>query len=204
MAIVINKRNVRVLVITNLLVIVVFLVLRNSNANTNESIITHHPDSLVTFDNSGNAPGIHQSAHDTVVNKQDKGAEEADKNNQDAEFDAAAEYEKILKESPMIVFSKTGCPYSKKLKTLLARSYTFSPPYYVVELDEHEHTNELQNYIEKATGRRTVPNVVIGGTSRGGYSEIEELHKNDGLLDSFKKWSDGAFTVKANSQSEST
>lgn len=66
MAIVINKRNVRVLVITNLLLIVVFFVLRNSNASVNESITTHHPDSLVTFDNSGNAPGTHQSVHDTV------------------------------------------------------------------------------------------------------------------------------------------
>ena len=59
----------RVLVITNLLLIVVFFVLRNSNASVNESITTHHPDSLVTFDNSGNAPGTHQSVHDTVIHK---------------------------------------------------------------------------------------------------------------------------------------
>ncbi|CAI4254250.1 BGP_1a_G0002000.mRNA.1.CDS.1 [Saccharomyces cerevisiae] len=203
MAIVINKRNVRVLVITNLLLIVVFFVLRNSNASVNESITTHHPDSLVTFDNSGNAPGTHQSVHDTV-NTQDKEAEEVDKNSGDAEFDAAAEYNKIMEQSPMIVFSKTGCPYSKKLKALLTNSYTFSPSYHVVELDRHEHTKELQDQIEKVTGRRTVPNVIIGGTSRGGYTEIAELHKNDELLDSFKKWSDGAFTVKANSQSENS
>ena len=49
--------------------IVVFFVLRNSNASVNESITTHHPDSLVTFDNSGNAPGTHQSVHDTVNTK---------------------------------------------------------------------------------------------------------------------------------------
>ena len=156
----------------------------------------------MTFDNSGNAPGTHQSVHDTV-NTQDKEAEEVDKNSGDAEFDAAAEYNKIMVQSPMIVFSKTGCPYSKKLKALLTNSYTFSPSYHVVELDRHEHTKELQDQIEKVTGRRTVPNVIIGGTSRGGYTEIAELHKNDELLDSFKKWSDGAFTVTANSRSES-
>ena len=53
----------------------------------------------------------------------------------------------------MIVFSKTGCPYSKKLKALLTNSYTFSPSYHVVELDRHEHTKELQDQIEKVTGK---------------------------------------------------
>ncbi|CAI4037255.1 hypothetical protein SMKI_02G1230 [Saccharomyces mikatae IFO 1815] len=203
MAIVINKRNVRVLVITNLLLILVFLVVRNSNANVNESTITPHGTSLATYNDAGNAPGTHKSVHDSDANKQVKEPDETNENSEEAQFDAAAEYDKILKKSPMIVFSKSFCPFSKKLKTLLAESYTFSPSYYVVELDKREHTSELQEHIEKSTGRRTVPNVVIDGISRGGCDEITALHENDKLLNSFKEWSSGKFTVEAISPSQS-
>ncbi|EJS44587.1 grx7p [Saccharomyces arboricola H-6] len=204
MAIVINKRNVRALVIATLLLVLVFLVVRNSNASVNQKIISDRPDSLVMFDEAGNAPGTPKPVSTVVAETQDKEVDEVHENNEEVKFDAAAEYEKILKESPIIVFSKSYCPYSKKLKDLLAESYTFSPSYYVFELDQHTHADELQDHIEKITGRRTVPNIIINGVSRGGSDDMVALHKNDKLLDSFKEWSNGTFTVEAALQSEST
>ncbi|CAI4055199.1 glutathione-disulfide reductase GRX7 SKDI_02G1210 [Saccharomyces kudriavzevii IFO 1802] len=204
MAIVINKRNVRVLVITNILLILVFLVVRSSNADASEAVKIIHPGSLATFDQSGNAPGTPESADKAVTNKQDKEVGETNEDSKGVTFDAAAEYGKILEYSPFVVFSKTGCPYSKKLKSLLAESYAITPSYYVVELDEHEHGKELKDYIGDKTGRSTVPNVVINGISRGGYTEMAALHENDTLVDSFKEWSSDKFTVKATSQSERT
>lgn len=204
MAIVINKRNVRVLVITNLLLVLVFLVIRNSSTSAGESGVNYHPGSLVTFDESGNAPGTPESVHGSVANKQDKEVDEVNENSKEVKFDAATEYETILKQSHMVVFSKSYCPFSKKLKNLLAESYKFSPSYHVVELDQHGHTDELQDYIEKVTGRRTVPNVIINGVSKGGCDDMVTLHKEDKLLESLKEWSNGAFTVEAVPPSEST
>ena len=189
--------------ITNLLLVLVFLVVRNSNASTGESGVKYHPGSLVTFNESGNAPGTPESVHNSVASKQDKEVDEANEKSKEEEFDAAAEYDTILKKSHMVVFSKSYCPFSKKLKALLAESYNFSPTYYVVELDQHEHTDELQDHIEKVTGRRTVPNVIINGISKGGCDDMVALHKDDKLLESFKEWSDGAFTVEAVPPSES-
>ncbi|CEP64244.1 glutaredoxin LALA0_S10e05776g [Lachancea lanzarotensis] len=116
-------------------------------------------------------------------------------NAQDAEFDPAKEYQMILTSSPMIVFSKTGCPFSKNMKNLLAKEFSFTPEYRVVELDKHEHMAALQSYIGLQTGRSTVPNVVINGKSRGGFDDFKALHDEGLLLESLKEWAGKDFTI---------
>ena len=59
--------------------------------------------------------------------------------------------------------------------------YSMSPPPYVVELDEHSLGSGLQSALERLTGRRTVPNIMINGKSIGGGDEVEELHEDDEL-----------------------
>ncbi|KAL8976645.1 MAG: hypothetical protein Q9177_006809, partial [Variospora cf. flavescens] len=75
------------------------------------------------------------------------------------------ELNSILKKGPIIIFSKSYCPYSKKAKDILLDKYTIVPTPYVVELDEHTLGPGLQAALEKSTGRRTVPNVLINGKS---------------------------------------
>jgi len=105
----------------------------------------------------------------------------------------------ILKKGPIIIFSKSYCPYSKKAKVclllhgtmfqylltyhqhILLDLYDISPPPYVVELDQHELGSGLQNKLEKTTGRRTVPNILINGKSIGGGDDVQELH-DDGKI----------------------
>lgn len=89
----------------------------------------------------------------------------------------------ILKKGPIIIFSKSYCPFSKKAKHILLDLYTITPPPYVVELDEHELGSGLQDALEKSTGRSTVPNVLINGKSIGGGDDVEALHKSDKLAD---------------------
>lgn len=62
-------------------------------------------------------------------------------------FNAAAEYKRFLSKSPVVIFSKSGCPYSKAAKELLLKKYTITPEPFVVELDLHPHGADLQNIL---------------------------------------------------------
>lgn len=59
--------------------------------------------------------------------------------------------------------------------------YSITPPPFVVELDQHILGTGLQAALEKLTGRRTVPNVMINGKSIGGGDDVAELHEKDTL-----------------------
>ncbi|KAF2102866.1 hypothetical protein NA57DRAFT_71851 [Rhizodiscina lignyota] len=96
------------------------------------------------------------------------------------------ELNSILKRSPIIIFSKTYCPYSKKAKRILLEDYKITPAPYVVELDEHPLGPELQAALATSTGRRTVPNVLINGKSIGGGDDVQALHDQGTLTDTVK------------------
>lgn len=238
-----NKRNIRVLSITALLLLLVFFVVQNANTGFNnierpgikaplkESDI--HP-----ADNPGDGPKavgvINQSTEkveevdteiekikekigmpqDTNENTNSNVKPHADSNVNPKEstdnsntkqkdgtvsnFDAAKEYASILDMSPIIIFSKSFCPYSSKLKELFSTEYHFRPNYYVIELDKHTHGKELQEYIKEKTNRGTVPNVIINGISRGGSDDLRQLHMDGKLLSSLKEWGSNTFTVTQN------
>ncbi|CCH61620.1 hypothetical protein TBLA_0F00750 [Henningerozyma blattae CBS 6284] len=117
-------------------------------------------------------------------------------NDENGTFDAAKEYAMILDLSPVIIFSKSYCPFSSNLKQLLSKEFSFTPNYYVIELDRHSHGAELQAYIAKKTDRSTVPNMIVNGISRGGRDEIVALNDEGKLLEALNDWSDNTFTVK--------
>ncbi|PRT53011.1 Monothiol glutaredoxin-6 [Wickerhamiella sorbophila] len=107
-------------------------------------------------------------------------------------------YKNILNErpfSPVVIFSKSYCGFSKAAKKLLLEDYQLSPPPRVVELDLHPQGSELQAYISEVTGRRTVPNVIVMKQSYGGASEMSALH-NDGVLAAkLAEWGGGHLQV---------
>ena len=111
-------------------------------------------------------------------------------------FNVQKEYSLMLDLSPVIIFSKSSCSYSKGMKELLENEYQFVPNYYIIELDKHGHGEELQEYIKLKTGRGTVPNLLVNGISRGGNEEIRKLHSQGKLLESLQSWSDGKFSVE--------
>ncbi|KAL3961898.1 hypothetical protein ACCO45_003421 [Purpureocillium lilacinum] len=93
-----------------------------------------------------------------------------------------AELNAILKKAPVIIFSKSYCPYSKRAKGILLEKYAITPAPYVVELDEHPQGRQLQDRLKLKTERGTVPNVIINGVSIGGSDEIVELDNADKLV----------------------
>ncbi|PGG95340.1 glutaredoxin [Helicocarpus griseus UAMH5409] len=90
--------------------------------------------------------------------------------------EVVAELNAILKRSPIIIFSKSYCPYSHKAKNILLNRYTIVPAPFVVELDIHPLGPKLQEVLAGNTGRGTVPNVLVNGKSIGGGDDIQELH----------------------------
>lgn len=88
--------------------------------------------------------------------------------------------------SAVIIFSKSTCPYSAKAKRILLDKYNIVPKPHVVELDHHRLGPGLQNALEKSTGRRTVPNILINGKSVGGGDDIESAEIAGTLVEKIK------------------
>ncbi|KAF2143691.1 uncharacterized protein K452DRAFT_160966 [Aplosporella prunicola CBS 121167] len=108
-------------------------------------------------------------------------AGEEEKSDEDREVEL--ELNAILKKSPIIIFSKSYCPYSAKAKRILLESYAITPRPYVVELDQHPLGAGLQAALAKSTGRGTVPNILINGRSIGGGDDVESLQLNGRLAE---------------------
>ncbi|KIW85726.1 hypothetical protein Z517_01118 [Fonsecaea pedrosoi CBS 271.37] len=124
----------------------------------------------------------------------------------DGETLARQELQSILKKSPIIIFSKSYCPYSKRAKALLLETYNITPAPYVVELDlmttpvpkAHDDDEDddapaptlgrkLQDLLATLTGRRTVPNIMINAQSLGGSDDIARMHMEGTLEKEIRK-----------------
>ncbi|MCJ1380467.1 hypothetical protein MMC17_003572 [Xylographa soralifera] len=110
------------------------------------------------------------------------GEKEEEKVKTEEEKDLELELNSILKRSPIIIFSKSYCPFSRKAKIILLEKYLIVPAPFVVELDKHPMGPQLQDTLTKMTGRRTVPNVLISGKSIGGGDDVEQLDNQHELI----------------------
>ncbi|TFK44311.1 thioredoxin-like protein [Crucibulum laeve] len=82
---------------------------------------------------------------------------------------------------PVIVFSKSYCPYSMRAKQLL-ETYDLQPPPKIVEVDLRDDGNVLKSLLTRLTGHSTFPNIVIRGKSLGGSDNLQELHASYSLV----------------------
>jgi len=78
-------------------------------------------------------------------------------------------------ETPLTVFSKTYCPYSKAAKTLLLR-YDTHPAPFIVEADTRNDAARLKSYLTRLTGHSTFPNVIMKAVSLGGSDDLRHMH----------------------------
>ena len=74
------------------------------------------------------------------------------------------------------VYGTAVCPYCVQAKRLLSER---SIPYDEVDIDADEGRRD--EMIERAGGRRTVPQIFIDGTYVGGYTELRALADAGGL-----------------------
>lgn len=92
----------------------------------------------------------------------------------------------IVGKYPVVVFSKTACPYCRKAMEALSRaglSETNNPDkLLVINLSHYSNTQEIQSTLQTMTGRRTVPNVFVGGKSIGGGDETHGFQQSGKLI----------------------
>lgn len=86
----------------------------------------------------------------------------------------------LNKQYPIVVFSKTYCPYSKRAKELLA-AYNIQPTPKIVEVDMRDDNNVIKLLLSRLTHHSTFPNILIQGKSIGGSDDLIALH-NDRTL----------------------
>jgi len=90
----------------------------------------------------------------------------------------------LINSRPLVVFSKTTCPFSRKAKQALSTYRLPSDLYEIVELDQFssdEWRTAIQKVLGDLTGGRTVPRVFIGGRFIGGGDETVTLHRSGEL-----------------------
>ena len=138
----------------------------------NDGKVVHGGSSKDTVDGVAKVGNVGPQSSHAVVGEKEESEEERK---------VQAELNDILKKGPIIIFSKSYCPYSRKAKHILLDLYDISPPPYVVELDQHDLGSGLQGLLATMTGRRTVPNVLINGKSIGGGDDVQELDEDDKL-----------------------
>ncbi|EKU20909.1 glutaredoxin type i [Nannochloropsis gaditana CCMP526] len=76
------------------------------------------------------------------------------------------------------VVSKSYCPFCMRAKSTLA---SVGADCEIIELDQRADGPALQRVLADMTGRRTVPNVFIGGKSIGGADDTLLLHSKGEL-----------------------
>lgn len=81
----------------------------------------------------------------------------------------------MIKATPVLVFSKTTCPYCDMAKDMFKSA---DIKYEVHELDKLANGADMQNTLQEITGQRTVPNIFIGGTHVDGFSDLSAKIKS--------------------------
>jgi len=78
--------------------------------------------------------------------------------------------DKTIIDNKVAIFSKSWCPYCRRVKALFKEHFPAVTPF-VVELDERDDTDAVQDYLKEKTGQRSVPNVFIDGKHIGGCDD---------------------------------
>ncbi|KAF5385916.1 hypothetical protein D9615_002264 [Tricholomella constricta] len=76
---------------------------------------------------------------------------------------------------PVVVFSKSYCPFSRRAKKLL-ETYNIRPPPKIIEVDLRRDSVIIKSILSRLTQHHTFPNILIRGQSIGGSDELQALH----------------------------
>jgi glutaredoxin 3 len=77
----------------------------------------------------------------------------------------------------VIMYSSGFCPYCIRAERMLRDRGVAEIEKIRIDLDPARRAEMMEK-----TGRRTVPQIYIGDTHVGGYDDLAELDRNDGLI----------------------
>lgn len=92
----------------------------------------------------------------------------------------------LRQEYPLVVFSKSYCPYSTRAKRLL-ETYDLSPAPKIIEVDLRADASYIKTLLTRLTYHSTFPNVILHGRSLGGSDDLMQLHEEDQLRQVLEK-----------------
>jgi len=105
-------------------------------------------------------------------------------------FDGDDDWVKHVRElqnnSPLVIFSKSYCPYSKRAKSLI-QTYGLDPPPRIVEVDLREDGDLLKVILTRLTKHSTFPNIILRGRSLGGADDLQALSDAGKLEELFEE-----------------
>ncbi|XP_063397823.1 thioredoxin reductase 1, cytoplasmic-like [Mytilus trossulus] len=90
-----------------------------------------------------------------------------------------AQVEEYISKNKVMMFSKTTCPFCKKIKDLFKN---LNVEYQVLELDQISNGSELQNALLEVSGQKTVPNIYINSKHLGGCDDTLKAQAENRLL----------------------
>jgi len=88
--------------------------------------------------------------------------------------------EDSIAENRVVIFSKSWCPYCKRVKGLFSDNFP-DVKAHVIELDERQDGDPIQQYLHEKTGQRTVPNVFVNKQHIGGNDDTTKLFQSGRL-----------------------
>ncbi|XP_037512163.1 uncharacterized protein LOC119388850 [Rhipicephalus sanguineus] len=83
-----------------------------------------------------------------------------------------------LDKNPVVIFSKSYCPFCKKAKQVFDG---LGVSYLAVELDNRSDGSDIQKVLTDMTGASTVPRVFFKKQCLGGASDVEDMNRNNKL-----------------------
>jgi len=95
-------------------------------------------------------------------------------------MDATIKVNRLIRENPVVIFSKSWCSYSRTAKRVLDERLG-KGNYTAVELDREPDGDDMQEALRTLSGQRTVPNIYIGTEHIGGCDNLLALDRSDSL-----------------------
>ena len=138
--------------------------LRLTYGNTGSSDGGHHP-ALIAEDVQARDEGEREARYDKF---DDWSEDKDDKNPENCDLTTATCIGTVVSKHPVTVFSKPWCPFCRRAIEALALAGVDNPN--IIDLSQMD-AQGIQSTLQQMTGRRTVPNVFIGGKSIGGGDE---------------------------------
>ena len=97
-----------------------------------------------------------------------------------------ARMEQLISEYPVFVVSKSYCPYCLMGENVLKKYNIPDDKFKILEIDDDPEMDEIQDYMRKRTGARSVPRIFIKGECIGGGSEAVREDASGELLEKLK------------------
>jgi len=88
--------------------------------------------------------------------------------------------------APVVVYSKTTCPYCVKAKNLLNDEKI---DYVALELNKLDNGHQVVTDLRERTGLNYVPQIFVCGEFIGGFTELQKLQQNGVLQQMAEKCS---------------